>query len=206
MTQSTEITTLFLDIGGVLLTNGWDRNARARAATEFQIDLDELNQRHHLTFDMHEIGKLSLDEYLQRAVFHEPRDFSKEQFREFMFAQSKFLPDMLELMCEIKETYDVTVAAVSNEGRELTEFRIDHFNLHRLFDVFVCSCFVHFRKPDIAIYRLALDLTQAAPDEVAYVDDRAMFVDVADRLGIRGICHRSVEDTKEQFAALGMPV
>src|SRR6266516_2408383 len=92
MTPSSNITTLFLDIGGVLLTNGWGRNSRARAADKFGLDYGEMNERHHLTFDTYEEGKLSLDEYLNRVVFYEPRPFSQDEFKEFMFAQSRPYP------------------------------------------------------------------------------------------------------------------
>ena len=80
------ITTLFLDIGGVLLTNGWDRQARRLAAERFQLDHGEFDERHHLTFDTYEEGKLSLDEYLDRVVFFGERAFSREAFKAFMFS------------------------------------------------------------------------------------------------------------------------
>lgn len=205
MSAKPQITTLFLDIGGVLLTNGWDRQARAQAADRFQLDLAELNDRHHLTFDTYEVGKLSLDDYLQRVVFYEPRSFSREEFCDFMRAQSQELPDMLPHVRRLKERYRLHVAAVSNEGRELTEHRIAAFQLGDVFDCFVSSCFVHFRKPDVDIYHLALDITQARPAEVVYIDDRSMFVDVASGLGIHGICHRSYETTRAKLAELGLP-
>ena len=201
---SQQITTLFLDIGGVLLTNGWDRKARKRAAKQFHLDYEQLNERHHLTFDTYEVGKLSLQAYLDRIVFYEPREFTATDFREFMFAQSQVLPDMLELMLEVKQRHGLVVAAVSNEGRELTEHRIFKFDLGRLFDFFVSSCFVHFRKPDVDIYRLAIDTAQAPPDKICYVDDRPMFVDVATSLGIRGIHHHSVEQTKRELEKLNL--
>ena len=92
MTLPSNITTLFLDIGGVLLTNGWDRNIRIRAAEKFGLDQDEMNERHHLTFDTYEEGKLSLDEYLHRVVFYQDRSFSPEEFKAFMYAQSQPFP------------------------------------------------------------------------------------------------------------------
>ena len=96
------ITTLFLDIGGVLLTNGWDHHARKRAATNFKLDLAEMEDRHHLTFDTYEEGKLTLEEYLGRVVFYQKRPFSRAQFRRFMFAQSKPYPEMIELIARSK--------------------------------------------------------------------------------------------------------
>ncbi len=199
------ITTLFVDIGGVLLTNGWDRSARQRAAQVFQLDYDELNERHHLTFDTYEAGKLSLDEYLTRAVFYEARPFSREAFKAFMFEQSQPYPHMLELMRAVKDRYALKIAAVSNEGRELMQYRIQKFELRALIDFFVASSFVHCRKPDHDIYRIALDIAQAPPEQVAYLEDRAMFVEVARSLGLRGIQHTSYESTRAALAALLSP-
>jgi putative hydrolase of the HAD superfamily len=200
----TPITTLFLDIGGVLLTNGWDRNMRRKAAEKFGLDYDEMNERHNMTSDTYEVGKLSLNKYLERVVFYEKRTFSNKDFREYMFAQSQPLPGMTEFFTQLKQRHRFIVAAVSNEGRELTEYRVRRFELHRLIDFFISSCFVHFRKPDEDIYRLALDTAQAQPEQVAYVDDRKMFVEVANGLGIRGIHHQKLEQTRSVLEKLGL--
>lgn len=202
--MTTHITTLFLDIGGVLLTNGWDHAMRRRAAEKFGLDYAELDERHQLTVDTHELGKLSLGHYLERVVFYEPRRFSPEEFRDFMFAQSQPLPGMIEFFAEMKRRHRLVVAAVSNEGRELTEHRVTGFDLRRLIDFFICSCFVHFRKPDADIYRLALDTAQARPEEVAYVDNIRMLVEVARGLGIHGIHHTGRESTAAALAELGL--
>jgi putative hydrolase of the HAD superfamily len=202
------ISTLFLDIGGVLLTNGWDRKARRLAAEVFALDLDEMNERHHLTFDTYEEGKLSLDGYLERVVFHEPRHFTPNEFRKFMLEQSRPFPEMIDLICRLKSQHRLKIAVVSNEGRELTEYRIRTFGLGKFIDFFVSSCFVHFRKPDTDMYLIALDISQVAPEQVLYIDDRPMFVEVAATLGIRGIVHRNYETTRlelEKFE-LALPV
>jgi len=204
MISSSSITTLFLDIGGVLLTNGWDHNIRARAADKFNLDHDEMNERHHLTFDTYEAGKLSLDEYLNRVVFYEKRLFSREEFKRFMYAQSQPFLDMIELVRGLKTRHQLQVAAVSNEGRELTVYRVEQFKLGTFIDFFVSSCFVHYRKPDEDIYRIALDIAQASPGQVAYIDDRAMFVEVAQGLGIHGILHKDYMTTREALEAIGL--
>jgi putative hydrolase of the HAD superfamily len=198
------VTTLFLDIGNVLLTNGWDRHMRTNAAERFNLDREEMDERHHLTFDTYEEGKLSLDEYLDRVVFHAPRPFTKDDFKDYLFAQSRPFPEMIDLICRLKARYHLKVAVVSNEGRELTEYRIAKFRLTDFIDFFISSCFVHYRKPDADIYRIALDIAQVAPDCVAYVEDRAMFVDVAQGLGIRGIVHETFESTRDALAAMGL--
>ena len=132
MKRKNPITTLFLDIGGVLLTDGWDHNARKRAAANFKLELPEMNDRHHLTFETYEEGKLTLEEYLGLVVFFRKRPFTRDQFRRFMFAQSKAYPDMIELVRVLKARYGLKIVVVSNEARELNEYRIGKFKLTAL--------------------------------------------------------------------------
>ena len=204
MKNNATITTLFLDIGGVLLTNGWDRKARRLASDTFNLDYEELNERHHLTFDTYEQGKITLEEYLDRLVFYTQRSFSREQFLDFMFSRSQPYPEMIDLVCRLKTRYGLKIAVVSNEGRELTEYRIRTFELDRYIDFFIASSFVHIRKPDEDIFRMALDISQVTPHQVVYIDDRPMFVEVAKGLGIHGIVHTGIESTREQLALFGL--
>jgi putative hydrolase of the HAD superfamily len=199
-----QVTALFLDIGGVMLTNGWDRKAREAAAKNFNLDLAELTDRHRMTFDTYESGKLSLEEYLTRVVFYEDRPFTRDQFRQFMFDQSVAYPEMIALVRELKAKYGLRIAVVNNEGRELNEHRIRNFKLYEFVDFFISSCFVHFRKPDADIWKVALDIAQVPIEQVVYIDDRQMFVQVAEGLGITAICHKKVEATRASLAALGL--
>jgi len=202
----TNIRAIFLDIGGVLGTNGWDRPLRAQAAEHFNLDLTELDERHHLTFDTYEEGKLTLDDYLYRVIFYKKRSFSCDEFKTFMFEGSKPYPEMINLFCSLKSQFNLKVVAVSNEGRELTVYRIKKFGLNALFDFFISSSFVHFRKPDADIYRIALDASQIPPEEIVYIDDRAMFVEVATTLGIESIHHTTLDSTKAALSKLGLTV
>ncbi len=201
-----EITALFLDIGGVLLTNGWDEEARRRAVERFGLEGRDVNLRHQLTFDTYEQGKLSLDEYLDRVVFKEPRRFTKAEFRTFMFAQSQPFPEMIRLVRELKERFKLKLVVVSNEGRELNEHRIHEFRLNEFIDIFVSSCYVRCRKPDPEIFRLALDISQVPPAQAVYIEDRPMFVEVASGLGITGIHHVGFDQTRASLARLGLTV
>ncbi len=198
------ITTLFLDIGGVLLTNGWGRDSRQLAAKTFHLDSDDLEERHHLTYDTYEEGKISLDDYLQRVVFCQPRSFSMEKFKTYMFERSQPFPEMIDLVRALKTQYNLKTIAVSNEGREVNAYRIRTFRLETLIDTFVSSCFVHYRKPDPDIYRIALDISQSAPEQVAYIDDRPLFVEIANSLDIHGILHVDVPSTRSKLGQLGL--
>jgi len=204
MKKATPITCVFLDIGGVLLTDGWDHHARKRAATTFKLEWAEMEDRHHLTFDTYEEGKLTLDEYLSRTVFYKKQPFTRDQFREFMFAQSRPHPEMIELVAQLKVRHRLKIAAVSNEARELNAYRIREFKLNGLVDLFVSSCFVHLRKPDADIFRLALDIAQTPAEQIVYIENTRMFVQIAEGLGIRSILHTDYASTCAKLAMLGL--
>jgi putative hydrolase of the HAD superfamily len=204
MNKAAPVTTMFLDIGGVLLTDGWDHLARRRAATAFQLDRPEMEARHRLVFEVYEQGKLSLDEYLDAVVFHEARAFSRAQFRRFMFSQSEPYPRMIQLVSELRARHGTKIVVVSNEARELNAYRLHRFELRLFVDFFVSSCFVNLRKPDPDIFRLALDMAQVEAHDVIYVDDTPMFVDVAAHLGIRGLVHTDYRTTAARLAACGL--
>lgn len=189
--------TIFLDIGGVILSNGWDHALREKAAQTFQLDRVEMNKRHALMFDTYEIGKISLDDYLEKVVFYQPRTFSLQEFKEFMFSQSFSFPEMIELIRTLKKEQSLRIVAVSNEGRELMENRIKKFQLKSFIDIFICSSYVGLRKPDYAIYHLALDLSQAKPEEVIYIDDRPLLAEIGRSLGLQTIQHSSVDQTRK---------
>jgi putative hydrolase of the HAD superfamily len=204
MKNPADISVLFLDIGGLLLTNGWDHGMRRRAADEFGLDFDAMNERHNLTFDTYERGLLSLDEYLRRVVFHEKRVFTPEQFKAYLFDQSQPLDGNIEAFQALADRHGLKVCAISNEGRELGLHRIRKFHLAEFIDIFIVSSFVRFRKPDVDIYRLALDIAQVAPAHAVYVDDRLLFVEVARGLGIHSIHHESLDRTLATLAQLGL--
>lgn len=204
MTAKNAITTLFLDIGGVLLSDGWDRYARQRAATAFELDLAEMETRHHLVFESYETGKLTLDRYLALVVFYRQRSFSRAQFRRFMFAQSKACPEMLELVGWLKRWYGLKIVAVSNEAREINGYRVRKFKLDGLVDAFITSSFVHIRKPDADIFRLALDVAQVKGDQVVFIENTPMFVEIAAGLGIHTILHTDYASTCAQLATFGL--
>ncbi len=199
-----KIICLFVDIGGVLLTNGWDYHARKRAATHFNLKWAEMEERHHLTCDTYEEGKLTLEEYLGRVVFYQKRPFTQAQFRKFMFAQSKPYPEMIELVRRLKARYGLKISVVSNEARELNAYRIRKFKLDEFVDSFISSCFVHVRKPDADIFRLALDIAQTPARRVVYIENTPMFVQIVEGLGIRSILHTDYRSTCAKLASFGL--
>lgn len=204
MRRAPRVRCLIVDIGGVLLNDGWDRYARKRAVAAFKLDAAAFEDRHHQVFGPYEEGRLTLDFYLDHAVFHQKRPFTRAQFRAFMFGQSKAMPGMIELVAGLKRRHGLKVVVLSNEARELNAHRIQAFKLGALADVFVSSSFVELRKPDPAIYRLALDLSQTAAGEALCLENTLMFVQVARGLGIRGIQHKDLQGTRAAFRAAGL--
>ena len=195
---------LYSDIGGVLGTNGWDSQLRRSLCTDFALDFEEIERRHHLMFDSFERGFLTFEEYLARVIFFVPRPFRLEQVRDFTFAASVPWPKNIEFFRELRTANGLGFAVISNEGQGITNHRVSKFGLKQLCDFMVISHFTGLRKPDREIWKLALDLAQAEASECIYVDDREMFVDAASDLGFTAIHHTSLESTRERFAALGL--
>lgn len=199
-------TVLFSDIGGVLGTNGWDTTLRRRLCEHFVIDFEEVEPRHHLMFDSYERGFLTLDDYLRHVFFDQPRTFSLLELRNYTFGQSTAWLENIAFFKQFKRRNQLKMGLISNEGEGITEHRVGKFGLRELADFIVVSHYVHMRKPDHAIWRLALNLAQAAPEEAIYIDDRALFVNVAAELGFTAIQHVNLEGTKERLASLGLMV
>jgi putative hydrolase of the HAD superfamily len=201
MNKKAAITCMFLDIGGVLLSDGWGHASRIQAAKEFGLDHAEMEARHAQTFGTYELGKISLEDYLQRVVFYRKRPFTRARFRKFMLAQSKPFPEMIAFIRRLKERYGLKIIVVSNEGRELNAYRIATFGLDGFVDAFISSCYVHLRKPDADIFRLALDVSQVPARQVVYIENTPMFVKVAEGVGIRSILHTDFGATRAELAS-----
>ena len=206
MIQNGAITTLFIDLGNVVLTDSWGPAMRQKALDRFGFDLAEVAERSRLTFEGYEEGKITLEEYLDLVVFYQKRSFSRKALTDFMLHQSQAHPEMLALLRHLKARYGLKVATVTNDGREFAVHRIRQFALTEVIDFFVVSSFVHCRKPEAEIYHMALDMSQAHPAQVAFVDDQALYVEVAQRLGMHGIHHTGYESTRSALAALGLEV
>ena len=187
-----KISTLFWDVGGVLLTNGWDHHLRRRAADKFGLDWDEFERRHVSSARDFETGRLSLDDYLQRTVFHDTRTFDAQAYKQFMLDSSTVLPG-LEMLKQIAASGRYLLGMLNNESLELNNDRIAKFGLRDYFDVFFSSCYVGYWKPDPEIYQLALNVVQRDPAECVFIDDRAANVEAARQLGICGIQFHSPE-------------
>lgn len=203
MNKKGDITHLFIDIGGVLLTDGWGKISRKQAANVFNLDTKEMENRHEQAFSAHELGKLTLDEYLKCVVFHQKRPFTPARFRTFMFTQSKPFPEMIALVYKLKVTFGLKIVVVSNEGRELNAYRIRKFKLDTFVDSFISSCYVNLRKPDPVIFRVALDIAHIPARQAVFIENTPMFVEIAEGLGIRSILHTDYRSTRTKLASFG---
>jgi putative hydrolase of the HAD superfamily len=199
-----KIEALFWDNGGVILTNGWDREARKRAAEKFHLDWDDFSDRHELMLNAFETGQATLDQYVQRTVFYRPRDYKPEDFKAFMFAQSQAFPEALDFCGKIAASRKYIMAALNNESREINEYRIKQFKLKNYFEVFFSSCYLGVRKPDIQIYRRVMEIMQRQPFACVMIDDRELNLECARELGLQTIQVNNLEQLKADLAKLGV--
>lgn len=194
--EVSRIKVVFMDVGGVLLTNGWDHESRQEAAKKFNLDYIDMEAKHNFIYNVFEIGSITLDDYLDTVVFDRSRNFSKDDFKKFMFAQSTELPKFLSWLKNWKRQTQLPVFAVNNESRELNDYRIDTFALHQVFDGFFSSCYMKVRKPDPRIFEKALEIAHVKAKECVYFDDRQMLVNAAKKVGINSIQHQEFEIRK----------
>ena len=198
------VNAIFWDVGGVLLSNAWDRAQRQRALQKFGLDEVEFDDRHDMLVSSFERGKITLDEYLERTVFYRPRPFTAEEFRDFMFSLSQPNDDVLELARTLRSSCRYLMATGNNESAELNLYRIGTFGLQEIFDLFVSSCFVGLRKPEDGIYRMALEITQRPAEECCFVDDRPLNLDSASRMGMQVIRMQNAQQLRSDLQKLGV--
>jgi putative hydrolase of the HAD superfamily len=201
-----DVTALFWDVGGVILSNGWDRAARSEAAKKFGLDWEDFQDRHELASPAFETGQITLDTYLERTVFYRKRAFTRDEFTAFMFVQSQEFPESRAVLSGVARAGKYLLATINNEPLELNMKRIERFNLRREFEAFFSSCFVRIRKPDEGIYRLALEVTQRRPEECLFIDDRALNLECARQIGMRTIHFQTAAQLRQDLAANGVTV
>ena len=198
------IRAIFWDVGGVLLTNAWDHTERKTALAHFGLDEEEFHGRHEMVVSSFERGKITLDEYLDRTVFYRPRDFTREAFRDFMLSLSRPLPDVLAFAQALTNSGKYLMGTINNESRELNNYRIEKFGLRGIFRLFISSCFVGLRKPERDIYRLALETTQMPAEQCCFIDDRALNLECAAKLGMQTIEMQDLAQLRSDLGKLGV--
>ena len=202
----TTIRALFWDVGGVLLSNAWDHTQRSEALKHFQLDEEEFRDRHEMVVSSFERGKITLDEYLDRTVFYRPRPFTREAFRDYMCSLSQPFPDVLKFAQSVADSGMYRMATINNESRDLNYYRMEKFGLRRIFRLFISSCFVGLRKPESGIYQLALEITQIPAAECCFIDDRALNLECAAKLGMHTIEMDGLDQLKKNLQSMGVIV
>lgn len=199
-----QIHAIFWDVGGVLLSNAWDHTQRMAAVERFHLDENEFHARHEMVVSSFERGKITLDEYLDHTVFYRDRPFTRDEFRDFMFSLSEPIPEVLVFARTLAASGKYFMGTINNESRELNLYRIEKFGLREIFRLFVSSCFVGLRKPESGIYRLAIEITQINPEECCFIDDRALNLECAAKLGMRTIQMQGLEQLRSDLGKLGV--
>jgi putative hydrolase of the HAD superfamily len=201
--MTSDIDLVLFDIGGVLGSNGWDREQRAAAIEHFGIDAEDFQYRHEETVGALEAGQISLDEYLDVTVFGSPQTFSRAEFKEFMFAQSIPWPDSIAVARDVAKS-GVRMATLNNESEELNCHRIQRFGLGAIFPTFFSSCWLGVRKPTRRIYDRVFGMTQAAPQRTVFVDDRMQNLNPAAAMGVKTILFENAEQLRASLRAFGL--
>ncbi|HET6178067.1 MAG TPA: HAD family phosphatase [Candidatus Sulfotelmatobacter sp.] len=199
-----DIHAIFWDVGGVLLTNAWDRTQRTTALEHFGLDQEEFHDRHEMVVSSFERGKITLEEYLDRTVFYRTRPFTRDAFRDFIYSLSQPFPEVLQFAQALSDSGKYSMGTINNESRELNYYRIEKYGLRKMFRLFISSCFVGFRKPEKDIYRLALETTQIPAQECCFIDDRALNLECAVKLGMHTIQMQGVDQLRADLAKLGV--
>jgi putative hydrolase of the HAD superfamily len=198
------ITHAFFDIGGVLGTNGWDRNDRKEAAVAFGLDLEEYERHHKEIVSAFEEGLMTIDQYLDRTVFVRPRSFTPEEFKKFMYAQSKPFPETISVARDLAGMGRARLCTASNESDELTRYRIRLFGLIGIFDTFLASCWLGMRKPAPDFYHRILAIAAARAEDSVFIDDREENVAAAKALGFHVIHFESADKLRRELDAVGL--
>jgi putative hydrolase of the HAD superfamily len=200
------IRAIFWDVGGVLLTNAWDHTERADALEHFHLDVKEFQVRHEMAVSSFERGEISLDEYLDRTVFYCDRPFTRDQFRDYMLSLSRPMPEVLKFVRTLADAGKYFMGTINNESRDLNLYRIDKFGLREIFRLFVSSCFVGLRKPESSIYQLAIEITQIAPEDCCFIDDRSLNLECAAKLGMHTIQMQTLDQLRNDLEKLNVKV
>lgn len=198
------IRALFWDVGGVLLTNAWDRVEREQAIAKFKLDPIDFQDRHEMLVSSFERGKIGLDEYLNRTVFYRERPFPIDEFKQYMFSRSQAIPEALAFARKLADSGRYLMSTINNESTDLNAYRIETFGLREIFDVFISSCFVGLRKPEEGIYSLSLDITQCDPSECCFIDDRPLNLDAAKAVGMHTIRMIDADQLQRDLQSLGV--
>jgi putative hydrolase of the HAD superfamily len=199
-----EINAIFWDVGGVMLTNAWDRSQRERALAQFKLDEVEFSSRHEMVVSSLERGKIGFDEYLDRTIFYRPRPFAREVFKDYVFSLSQPDREVLAMAENLAKSGKYFMGTINNAGKALNLYRVQTFGLREIFSVFVSSCFVGLRKPEEGIYRMALEITQKSPEHCCFIDDRALNLETARQLGMHTIEMHDVEQLRRDLRKLGV--
>jgi putative hydrolase of the HAD superfamily len=197
---------ILFDVGGVLGTNGWDTHEREAAAAHFGLDLAAFEARHDEAVDTWESGHMSLDDYLDFVVFNAPRAFTRQEFRDFMYAQSTAAPDMIAFARRLAATRRWTMMTMNNESAELHAMRVERFGLCDIFSAFLTSCYIGFRKPADAFYDRALAIAYADPARTVFIDDREVNLAPVRARGVHVVHATGVDAVRAGLEALGVTV
>jgi HAD superfamily hydrolase (TIGR01509 family) len=187
---SASIRTIFWDLGGVVLTNGWDPGQRKRVLSRLGVNLEAYEELHDRANYYWERGLLTAKDFFSQTVLlpNPKLDLTFDMLWPQVCAASKVLhPECLDMLAELKQMGRYRIATLNNESRELNEYRLDAFKLRSLFDYFICSGYVHEMKPNLGIYKSAIDISGFAASSALFIDDKPENCAAAEAVGMHAI-------------------
>jgi FMN phosphatase YigB (HAD superfamily) len=205
VSSSSYIKTIFWDVGGVLLTNGWDKQQRTDVLGRLGVDLADYESRHEEANYFWERGLSTAEHFFNLTVLNQNPNLTFAELWPQVCAESRILhPGNLDILGELAASGRYTLATLNNESRELNEYRLDAFRLRSLFDYFICSGYVHEMKPHPGIYRAAVEISGHVAETALFIDDKAENCDAAADLGMQTICFESPRQLRDELAQLGL--
>jgi len=207
----TDIRTIFWDIGGVILSNGWDRDQRERVLTPLGVDVAAYERRHEAENFYWERGRIDAETFFNRTVFHpsdsEPakQDFTFSDLWPKVCGESSFrYPESFDILLALKRSGQFKLETLNNESTELNEYRLDNFGLRPQFDYFICSGYVNEMKPHPDIFRAAVRISGQPASTAVFIDDKQTNIDAARYHGMQGILFESPAQLRSSLADLGI--
>jgi putative hydrolase of the HAD superfamily len=194
---------ILFDVGGVMLTNGWDHVERAAVLKHFSLDRTAFEARHEKPYDALERDTIDMYAYLETTIFHEPRTFTPDDFIAVMKSQSVPIPsNAMGVLREISTSCKFLVGVLNNESRLLHEYRMEKYGLEPYLEIQLSSCYLGMRKPDADIYRRAIDIVGRPANRILFIDDRAANAQAARDAGMQAIQFLGEDQLRAQFREL----
>jgi putative hydrolase of the HAD superfamily len=145
----------------------------------------------------YEVGKVSSLEFFQ----------SLKEFLQLSLSFEEFVPIWDDIFLENQEVSQIILSQkgrwklglLSNTNPLHFDYILSKFPIVRVFDQWILSHEVGFKKPAVGIYQKAIEWASVEPQKIIFIDDMEKHVEVAVSLGMQGIHFISAKQLKEEL-------